>query len=176
MLKVQLKRPPPFIIFTTITCKRLPPILQVVYLPHKRNKQQTDFVHIMTEGSRDLKITSNHILPCGKCGSSASYIFPLISASQVNVGDCVMTVSGEEKVRTVEITQGLGVYTIVTKEEFVVVNGIIASPFGVNHMMANLYYNIHRFVYTIAPVLLESSLLQYVNEGLGLLTPLFGSV
>lgn len=91
------------------------------------------------------------------------------------MGDCVMTVSGEERVRSVEITQGLGVYTIVTKEEFVVVNGIIASPFGVNHMMANLYYNVHRFVYSIAPVLLASSLLQSVNEGLGFLTPLFGS-
>lgn len=144
-------------------------------MPHKRNKQQTEFVHIITEGSRDLKMTRNHILPCGKCGSSVSHTFPLISASQVNVGDCVMTVSGEERVRSVEITQGLGVYTIVTKEEFVVVNGIIASPFGVNHMMANLYYNVHRFVYSIAPVLLASSLLQSVNEGLGFLTPLFGS-
>ena len=78
--------------------------------------------------------------------------------------------------RAVEITRGVGVYTIVTKEEFVVVNGIIASPFGVNHMMANLYYNMHRFVYSMAPRLLESSLLQSVNEGLGVLTPLFGSI
>ena len=91
------------------------------------------------------------------------------------MGDCVMTVSGQERVRAVESTGGLGVYTIITKEEFVVVNGIIASPFGVNHMMANLYYNVHRFFYSIAPRLLESSLLQSVNEGLGILTPLFGS-
>ena len=137
-----------------------------------------DFVQIMTESGRDLKMTRNHILPCGACGSSVSvsHPLPLISASQVNVGDCVMTVSGEERVRSVEIAGGLGVYTIVTKEEFVVVNGIIASPFGVNHMMANLYYNMHRFVYSIAPKLLESSLLQSVNEGLGILTPLFGSI
>ena len=78
--------------------------------------------------------------------------------------------------RAVEITRGVGVYTIVTKQEYVVVNGIIASPFGVNHMMANLYYNMHRFVYSMSPRLLESSLLQSVNEGLGVLTPLFGSL
>ena len=121
-------------------------------------------------------MTKNHILPCGVCGSSALHPLPLISAAQINVGDCVLTVSGEERVRAVEITRGVGVYTIVTKEEFVVVNGIIASPFGVNHMMANLYYNMHRFVYSMVPRLLESSLLQSVNEGLGVLTPLFGSM
>ena len=120
-------------------------------------------------------MTKNHILPCGACGSSESRLLPLISASQVNVGDCIMTVSGEDRVRAVAISRGVGIYTIVTKEEFVVVNGIIASPFGVNHMMANLYYNIHRFVYSIAPMLLESSLLQSINENLGMLTPLFGS-
>ena len=145
-------------------------------MPHKFNTQQTDFVQITTEGSRDLKMTKNHILPCGVCGSSALHPLPLISAAQINVGDCVLTVSGEERVRAVEITRGVGVYTIVTKEEFVVVNGIIASPFGVNHMMANLYYNMHRFVYSMVPRLLESSLLQSVNEGLGVLTPLFGSM
>lgn len=86
-----------------------------------------------------------------------------------------MTVSGEDRVRAVAISRGVGIYTIVTKEEFVVVNGVIASPFGVNHMMANFYYNIHRFVYSISPILLESSLLQSINENLGMLTPLFGS-
>ena len=87
-----------------------------------------------------------------------------------------MTVSGEEKVSAVETVQGEGVYTIVTKEEYIVVNGIIASPFGANHMMANLYYNVHRFLYSVSPLLLVSKLLQSANEGLGVAIPLFGSV
>jgi hypothetical protein len=49
-------------------------------------------------------------------------------------------------------------------QEYLVVNGIIASPFGVNHMMANLYYNIHRLVYASAPVLLSYSWLNKANE------------
>jgi hypothetical protein len=51
----------------------------------------------------------------------------------------------------------------------VVVNGIIASPFAVNHMMANMYYDMHRFLYSSAPVLLNISLLRSMNE----VSPLF---
>ena len=141
-------------------------------MPHGANKESALFAHITTENGRDVKMTQNHILPAGMCGAS----LPLVYASEVSVGDCIQTVSGEEKVSNVENVQGEGVYTIVTNEEFIVVNGIIASPFGANHMMANLYYNVHRFVFAISPMLLASNLLHSVNEGLGLLIPLFGSV
>ena len=142
----------------------------VVYVPHARNSQRTVFARIITESGRDVQMTLNHLLPAGQCGSA----LPLTYASKVTVGDCIMTVSGEEKVSAAERVQGSGVYTIVTKLEYLVVNGIIASPFGANHMMANLYYNIHRFVYAIAPVLLRSRLALSVNEGLGMMIPFFG--
>ena len=142
---------------------------EVVYVPHGANKEIALFAHITTESGRDLKMTMNHILPAGVCGST----LPLVYASEVSVGSCIQTVSGEEKVSMVESLRGEGVYTIVTKEEFVVVNGIIASSFGANHMMANLYYNIHRFAYAVSPLLLSSSLLHSANEMLGMLIPLF---
>lgn len=144
---------------------------QVVYVPHKSNKHHTVFVHITTESGHDVKMTKSHILPAGKCGS----VLPLVHASKVIVGDCILSVSGEEKVMEIELISGSGVYTIVTKEEYLVVNGIIASPFGVNHMLANMYYNVHRFLYSCSPILLASSLLHSANEGLGVMTPLFGS-
>jgi hypothetical protein len=75
-----------------------------------------------------------------------------------------MTVSGEEKVSSVERVWGEGVYTVVTNGEYVVVNGIIASPFGVNHMMGNLYYNVHRMVYASVPALLKLYWLSNANE------------
>ena len=143
---------------------------EVIYVPHGANKQKSIFVQITSESGRDLKMTRNHILPAGLCGSTN---LPLVYASQVTVGDCIHTVSGEEIVYKVNHVQGEGVFTIVTNEEFVVVNGIIASPFGANHMMANLFYNVHRFVYVISPALLVSSVLQAANEGLGLVIPLF---
>jgi Hint module len=134
----------------------------VVFVPHGPNEDSALFVHITTAHGRDIKMTGSHILPSGACNSASS--LPLVYAKDVNVGDCIMTVSGEERVSAVEVVPGQGLYTIVTKEEYVVVNGIIASPFATNHMMANLYYNAHRLLYSSAPALLNTSLLRSVNE------------
>jgi Hint module len=134
----------------------------VLFVPHGPNKDSALFVHISTAHGRDIKMTESHILPAGACNTASS--LPLVYAKDVNVGDCVMTVSGEERVSAVEVVPGQGLYTIVTKEEYVVVNGIIASPFATNHMMANLYYNTHRFLYSSTPALLNTSLVRSVNE------------
>ena len=139
-------------------------------------------------------MTANHVIPAGECSLSLfqSTLLPLVYASQVSVGDCIMTVSGQERVLMVEEVRGEGVYTIVTNKvnddssfpvlsfscslsyssssprtipkEYLVVNGIIASPFATNHMMANLYYNIHRFLYAMQPVLLSYQWLSSANE------------
>jgi Hint module len=134
----------------------------VVYVPHRANSDDALFTHITTASGRDIKMTSSHIILAGPCHSSAS--LPLTYASSVSVGDCVMTVSGEDMVSTVATVQGKGLYTVVPKEEYVVVNGIIASPFAANHMLANLYYNIHRFVYSAAPSILKYPALHSANE------------
>jgi hypothetical protein len=107
-------------------------------------------------------MTRSHILPAGSCGSSSP--LPLKYASQVSVNDCVMTVTGEERVSTVGTIVAEGLQTIVTKEEFIVVNGIVSSPFAHNHVAANLFYHVHRFLYNAAPQLLLSPLLRSVNE------------
>jgi hypothetical protein len=152
-------------------------------------------------------MTRSHVLPAGKCSVPSltqPALLPLMYASQVSVGDCIMTVSGQERVLTVENVPGEGLYTIVTNQvsgvsnllsysslrpvlflflslplyskcllpskpltlsqEYLVVNDIIASPFGVSHMMANLYYNIHRIVYATAPKLLSYPWLNRANE------------
>ena len=134
----------------------------VVYVPHRANSDDALFTHITTASGRDIKMTPSHIILAGPCHSSAS--LPLTYASSVSVGDCVMTVSGEDIVATVGTVQGKGLYTVVTKEEYVVVNGIIASPFAANHMLANLYYNIHRFLYAAAPSILNYSPFHSANE------------
>ena len=144
----------------------------VVFVPHGSNKESATFTHIITEDGSDVKMTHNHILPAGVCGN----VLALVYASKVTVGDCIQTVSGQEMVSKIDLVRGEGIYTIVTKEEYIVVNGIIASPFAVNHMMANLYYNMHRIIYSISPLLLTSKVLHSLNEGMGMLIPLFGSV
>ena len=141
----------------------------MVFVPHRANKERVAFIRVAAESGRDVKMTHDHILPAGVCGSS----LPLVYASKIVVGDCIQTVSGEEKVSMVEVVHSEGVYTIVTNEEYIVVNGIIASSFGANHMMANLFYNLHRFVYSVRPELMTSSILHDANEGLGVMIPAF---
>jgi Hint module len=135
---------------------------EVVFVPHSANIDTAIFVHITTTSGRDIKMTKNHVLPAGACGSSSP--LPLKHASLVTVNDCVMTIEGEERVSMVPTILAEGLYTIVTKEEFVVVNGIIASPFAYNHVAGNLYYHLHRFLYDTAPQLLLSSLVRSFNE------------
>jgi Hint module len=135
---------------------------EVVFVPHGSNADKTVFTHITTTQGRDIKMTNSHILPAGACGSTSPP--PDVYASSVTVGDCIMTVSGMEEVSAVETVQGQGLYTIITMEEYVVVNGIIASPFSFNHMVANFYYNIHRFLYACVPGLLTFFLVRTANE------------
>jgi hypothetical protein len=107
-------------------------------------------------------MTNSHVLPAGACGTFSP--LPLKHASLVTANDCVMTVAGEERVSSVGTILAEGLYTIVTKEEFVVVNGIIASPFAYNHVAGNLYYKLHRFLHATAPALLMSPLVRSFNE------------
>jgi Hint module len=89
----------------------------VVFIPHGANKDRAVFTQITTNSGRDIKMTQNHVLPAGTCSLSPSPAFlPLVYASQVSVGDCIMTVEGQETVLTVEKVRGEGLYTVVTNE------------------------------------------------------------
>ena len=85
------------------------------------------------------------MLSAGVCALST---LPLIPAGKMVVGDCVQTVSGRELVVSVGKVEGKGVYTVIAMEELIVVNGIVATPYGgVNPTLANWYYNLHRLAY-----------------------------
>lgn len=141
---------------------------EVVFVPHKANKDTAAFVHITTASGRDIKMTNSHVLPAGACGNYSP--LPLKYASQVTVNDCIMTSTGEEKVSSVGMALAEGAYTLVVYDEFIIVNGIVASPFAYNHIAGNLYYHIHRFLYSVTPWLLSSPLLRSSNE-VRLITP-----
>lgn len=136
----------------------------VVYLPHGKNLHRTVFTRILTELGRDLKMTPDHILPAGAC---SSILLHPVSASQIKVGDCVLTITGREQVVSVEQVEGEGIYTAIAMEELIVVNGIFATPFGgVNPKLANTYYNLFRIGYTLNNVNHLKTTLQNRTEWL----------
>ena len=133
----------------------------VVYVPHGANTIEATFVMLTTETGRNVKMTTNHILPAGQCGAAMT----VRRADAVSAGDCVMTVEGVEKVMDMVTMQGKGIYTVVTNKEYIVVNGIVATPFGgVNPTLANMYYNLHRLVYAFMPQALMFSGVQQVMD------------
>jgi len=120
----------------------------VAYLPHGKNTETAVFMVLATEAGRDVKMTANHMLPAGVCSAAS---LPVVAASAVTVGDCVETVSGRERVVSVGTVAGEGIYTVIAMEELLVVNGVVATPYGgVNPALANVYYNIHRLAYSVA--------------------------
>ena len=140
----------------------------VVYLPHGTNHASTTFTVLTTESGRDVKMTSDHFLPAGSC-ALARVSLPIIAARQVKMGDCVQTVSGVEQVVSINQVEGKGIYTVIAMEELIVVNGIVATPYGgVNPTLVNIFYNLHRLVYSMGTMktVLATNWLQTATERL----------
>jgi hypothetical protein len=106
----------------------------VVFLPHGENKKSSKFVKVITENKKEIKMTRGHLIPL--CNGK------LESAKDLNIGDCMRTVDGEDIVANVSRVKGEGLYTAVTQNEFVVVNGIVASPFASNAAIAHAFFNL----------------------------------
>lgn len=138
----------------------------VVFVPHAANNQISATFHtIETSSGRSLKATRDHLIEAGECGMSKS----LMAIDSVSAGMCVMTVDGEDRVLSNVMSKGQGVHTVVTSESSgkIVVNGMIASSFGTNHVMTNAYYNIHRAVYSVMPSMLKNMASVMVNGMFG---------
>jgi len=140
---------------------------EVIAVPHKKNSVVSDFSVISTESGRDIKMTPDHLIMSGSCDMTS--VMSLVRAGDVTVNACVQTIQGNEKVVSNILTRGEGVYTVVTKEEFVVVNGVIASPFAGNHAVGHAYYNLHRSLYSLSPLIMSLPWMKQANE-------IFGSI
>ena len=126
----------------------------VVSVPHGANQMSAIFLHLQLVNGMDLKLTAEHLLMGGSCADSA---LTLKTAASLHVGDCVHTVSGQEKISAIQEVQGKGLYSVVTEEELIVVNGVLASPFAVNHAVPHAFYHIHRILFWMAPALVKSA-------------------
>jgi hypothetical protein len=131
----------------------------VIAVPHAKNNDRVMFNEISLANGADIRMTGEHLLPvAASCGVDA--VFTVIAAKEVAVNSCVMTVNGQSAVVSNNKVAGAGIYTIVTNEEYVVVNGVVASPFAVSHAAGNTFYNVYRAMYNYVPGLFKSSLFQ----------------
>ena len=136
----------------------------IVWIPHAKNSDAAKFNKISTEKGEELILTPDHLITSGDCCDATNSV-SLIRAKQMTVGTCVLTIHGMDKVVEVTTVDGNGLYSVITNEEYVVVNDIVASPFAVNHFAVNQFYNIHRTLYKLFPMSFwtNSPAMKFVN-------------
>ena len=106
----------------------------VLFLPHKKNDITRKFDEVTLANGMVLRMTRNHLLPL--CDGS------LVTARSLKEGDCLMTTSGTSEVATTtQNVEAGGIYTAVTKKEYLVVDGIVASPFALAHGIAHSFFD-----------------------------------
>lgn len=122
----------------------------VVAVPHAKNDIYSQLIKIILVTSEELNVTPDHLIFAGPCEEDST--FALKKASSLQRGFCLMNKYGERvAIAGINLFQGQGLYTLVTKEEFIVVNDFVCSPFGHNHLMVNTFYKMHRWLYDYLP-------------------------
>ena len=135
---------------------------RVIAIPHLKNLIPAEFIQINLLSGKSVKMTYEHLLPSGSCGQRV--VFTLKAAFLLKIGECVLTDSGNDAIQSIEIVKGRGLYSLVTEMPFVVINGVVASPFAVSHDAANLYYDIYRLFYYLFPTFMASSTFMKMHD------------
>ena len=94
----------------------------VLTLPHANNTEPAAFLTLTTETGKKVDMTSDHFIP--KCNQEE------VTAGELVVGDCLLTVDGKETLIEISSTAKNGVFTAITQDSFIVVDGVVASPFS----------------------------------------------
>ena len=87
---------------------------EVVYIPHGKNTMTATFIELFTETGKSLQITPTHIIPIYKnCMDQNKGEYEMIYATNVNIGYCLLTANGTEKIVSVQNSKGYGgMYTL----------------------------------------------------------------
>jgi hypothetical protein len=101
----------------------------VLTLPHAANSETATFLNLTTETGKSVFMTPDHYIP--KCNLDD------VTASKLVAGDCLITADGKETLMAVASAEKNGVYTATTQDKFLVVDGIVASPYSKNSHPSN---------------------------------------
>mmetsp|Transcript_7449 Transcript_7449/g.13796 ORF Transcript_7449/g.13796 Transcript_7449/m.13796 type:complete len:403 (+) Transcript_7449:70-1278(+) len=99
----------------------------IISLPHLAGNNETArFLTLTMDSGKSLRLTPGHLMP--------TCVGMTLPASELVVGDCLMTVDGKETLFEVsKAATDYGIYTAVTQHTFIVTNGIVASPFSIEN-------------------------------------------
>jgi hypothetical protein len=159
----------------------------IIAIPHVNgeNHMKAIFINITVQVNSHqteiLTLTVDHLLPIFSCpvavnntsSSTCSFStsFPYTNkeytlkySEDVEPGkDCVYMKDNEYHhiVAMSSPFESESIHTVITLEEFIVVNGIVASPFGINHQVGQWLYFPFRFFYSWIPSLFIHPLFEF---------------
>eukprot|EP00466_Bigelowiella_natans_P011893 jgi/Bigna1/90773/estExt_fgenesh1_pg.C_790013 len=125
---------------------------KVVFLPHtKGNNHKIRFLELTTNKASRIQLSRKHLILANDCGKDSK--FELYHASDVTLAMCLSGVDGPEKVIQIGRFRGEGIYSVITDHShgLIVVDGLRASSFAVNHGIVNAFYHIHRCAAKVLP-------------------------
>jgi hypothetical protein len=115
----------------------------IIFLPHAKNNIETEFIQITSNKNKIIKLTPEHSIIANN---------KVVFASDVKLGDELITINGTEKIIDISFVKDYGVYTAITDNEFIVVNDIIASPIAyILHENGTKFYNFLKNIYKLSP-------------------------
>ena len=152
----------------------------VIAVPHSSSiddnfydSEPLRFVVLTTESGHDLKLSEDHMVWASSNGRftsecTSSEHWNLVKASMLRLGDCIETNTHPTPITAIHITieTSSGYHTVVTDAEFIVVNGIVTSPFAVNHLLGHRLYYIYRFYYWMIPDVIKSIWFRNMHAGI----------
>ena len=150
---------------------------EVVALPHGRNEYLARFVHLATETSPDgIYLTHMHRILAKSTPQSSEY--NVVTAASVKAGHCIALTLPNGSVECSLVTYvdevlRKGLYSAVTLNEFIVVDGFIVSPYAVDHAMAHSLYDAYRRAYVLLPWLFRSQMLISFSQFIAYLVMAF---
>ena len=131
----------------------------VVYIIHEKNDDFSTFIELKTEKNKNIRMKTNHLIPFIKDNK-----IELISADKIVINDIIKTVDGDEQIISIENSYDTGLYTLITQEEYIVVDNIVVSPFAISHIMGQFYYSMYRALFKLSPKLLHSDVFRFYHE------------
>jgi len=149
----------------------------LVFLPHRRgNTVKATFIVLQTKGGHVLEVTGSHLVRVSPQENEKKHgCDDLIPARNVKVGMCLRRIEKCEIVVSISIKTREGVYTMITShpDGIIVVNGFQVSSFGVNHVLANNYYHVHRALHRYMPTswskfFLNSEVIRNLNNAIAI--------
>lgn len=121
---------------------------EIIALPHQDDEEVATFFYQLTTASgRTVRVTPNHLVALVKNDKTL-----LVAAKDILLGQTLQTVAGPEQIVSIDIIEENGVATAVTLAGgLIVVNGFVASPFSIDHVIADTFYELHRGLGNVIP-------------------------